>query len=133
MRKFTLFLALMFCIGLQVALAQRTITGKVTSAEDSTTIPGATVLVKGSAIGAITDADGKYKLTIPKDKNVIIFSYVGMNTIEVTLGEGSVYNVALSASMKELEGVVITALNIPREKKSLGYSTQEVKGDQIST
>ena len=89
MRKFTILLALMFFMGLQVAFAQRTITGKVISAEDSTSIPGATVLVKGTTVGAITDADGNYLLNVPKDKNVILVSYVGMVTQEITLGEGS--------------------------------------------
>ena len=80
MRKFTILLALMLFIGLQVALAQRTITGKVTNAEDNTSIPGATVLVAGTTVGAITDIDGKYTLVVPKDKNVLFISFVGMKT-----------------------------------------------------
>ncbi len=132
MRKFTIFLALMFFIGLQVALAQRTINGKVTSSEDSTSVPGATILVKGTTVGVITNADGKYTLTLPKDKNVIIVSYVGMKTMEVILGDGTVFNFVLYPSVHELEGVVVTALGIPREKKSLGYATQEVKGDELN-
>jgi TonB-linked SusC/RagA family outer membrane protein len=132
MRKFTILLALMLFIGLQVANAQRTISGTVKSSEDSLGIPGATVLVKGTTIGVITDADGKYTLTVPKDHNVILVSYVGMKTVEITLGEGTVFNMVLAPSVQELEGVVVTALGIPREKKSLGYATQEVKGDQIN-
>ncbi|MCX6252727.1 MAG: SusC/RagA family TonB-linked outer membrane protein [Bacteroidetes bacterium] len=133
MRKFTIFLALMFFIGMQVANAQRTISGKVISAEDKSPIPGATVIVKGTTIGIITDADGNFKLTVPKDKKFILVSYVGMRTIEIELTEASEYNFALEASVHQLESVVVTALGIPREKKSLGYATQEVKGDQIST
>ena len=132
MRKFTILLALMLFIGMQVANAQRTISGTVKSSEDSLGIPGATVLVKGTTVGVITDADGKYTLTVPRDQNVILVSYVGMKTVEVTLGEGAVFNIVLSPSVQELEGVVVTALGIPREKKSLGYATQEVKGDQIN-
>ncbi|MCK9421776.1 MAG: SusC/RagA family TonB-linked outer membrane protein [Bacteroidales bacterium] len=133
MRKFTILLALMLFIGLQVATAQRTITGKVTSSDDGAAIPGATVLVKGTAVGAITDIDGKFTLNVPKDKNVILVSYVGMKTQEITLGVDNVVNVVLSPSVQELEGVVVTALGIPREKKSLGYATQEVKGDNLTT
>ncbi|MEI6173757.1 MAG: SusC/RagA family TonB-linked outer membrane protein [Bacteroidota bacterium] len=132
MRKFTIFLALMLFIGLQVAHAQRTISGKVTSSDDGTGIPGATVLVKGTAVGTITDIDGKFSLTVPKDKEVILVSYVGMVTQELKLGTDNVVNVVLQPSVQELEGVVVTALGIPREKKSLGYATQEVKGDQIN-
>jgi TonB-linked SusC/RagA family outer membrane protein len=133
MRKFTIFLALMLFIGLQVAHAQRTITGKVTGSDDGAPIPGATVLVKSTAVGAITDIDGKFSLVVPKDKNTILVSYVGMKTQEIMLTETSVYDVVLQPSVQELEGVVVTALGIPREKKSLGYATQEVKGDNVST
>ncbi|MEI7895452.1 MAG: SusC/RagA family TonB-linked outer membrane protein [bacterium] len=132
MRKFTIFLALMLFMGLQVAFAQRTITGKVTSSDDGAGIPGATVLVKGTAVGAITDVDGKFSLAVPKDKEVLLVSYVGMVTQEVQLGQDNVVNVVLQTSVQELEGVVVTALGIPREKKSLGYATQEVKGDQLN-
>ena len=133
MRKFTIFLALILFIGLQVANAQRTITGKVTSADDGSGIPGATVLVKGTTIGAITDVDGKFSLNVPKEKDVLLVSFVGMTTQEIKLGVDNVVNVVLSPSVQELEGVVVTALGIPREKKSLGYATQEVKGDNVST
>jgi TonB-linked SusC/RagA family outer membrane protein len=132
MRKFTIFLALMLFIGLQVAHAQRTISGKVTDSGDGSGIPGATVLVKGTAVGAITDIDGKFTLNVPKDKDVLLVSYVGMVTQEVKLGTDNIVNVVLVPSVQELEGVVVTALGIPREKKSLGYATQEVKGDALN-
>lgn len=132
MRKFTIALFLLLCIGVVGAYAQRTITGKVTSAEDKSTIPGATVIVKGTTIGTITDMDGKYTIIVPANKNILMFSYVGMITVEKTLGESNVLDVVLSASIQELEGIVVTALGIPREKKSLGYATQEVKGDELN-
>jgi len=133
MRKFTIFLALMLLIGLQAAFAQRTISGKVTSSDDGSAIPGATILVKGTAVGAITDVDGKFTLVVPKDKNVILVSYVGMKTQELELGTDNVVNVALLPSVQELEGVVVTALGVTREKKALGYSVQDVKGGVLQT
>ncbi len=133
MRKFTIFLALMFFIGLQVAHAQRTISGKVTSSDDGSGIPGATILVKGTAVGAITDVDGKYTLNVPKDKTILLVSYVGMKTQEVELGTDNVLNVTLQPSVQELEGVVVTALGVTREKKALGYSVQDVKGGALQT
>ena len=99
MRKFTILLALIFFIGLQVAHAQRTISGKVTGLYDGAPIPGATVLVKGTAVGAITDVDGKYTLTVPQDKKIILVSYVGMATQEIVLSENSVYDVVLKPSV----------------------------------
>ena len=133
MRKFTIFLALMLFIGMQVANAQRTITGKVTSSDDGSGIPGATILVKGTAVGAITDIDGKFSLTVPQDKNTILVSYVGMTTQEIELGTDNTVNVVLQPSVKELEGVVVTALGVTREKKALGYSVQDVKGGALQT
>jgi TonB-linked SusC/RagA family outer membrane protein len=132
MRKFTIALFLLLCIGIVGAFAQRTITGKVTSAEDKSTIPGATIIVKGTTIGTITDVDGKYTIIVPANRNILLFSYVGMITVEKTLGEGDVLDVVLAASVQELEGIVVTALGIPREKKSLGYATQEVKGSDLN-
>ncbi|MGE5425327.1 MAG: carboxypeptidase-like regulatory domain-containing protein, partial [Syntrophothermus sp.] len=133
MRKFMILLALMLFIGMQVASAQRTITGTVTSSEDKAPIPGATVLVKGTTIGVITDVDGKFTLSVPQDKNVILVSFVGMKTQEITLGTENTYNVVLEPEVKELEGVVVTALGITREKKALGYAVQDVKGDVLQT
>jgi len=133
MRKFTTFLALMLFIGLQVTFAQRTITGKVTNAEDKSTIPGATVLVKGTTVGAITDANGKYTLTVPADREYLLISFVGMKTVEIKLGVENVVDVELESSVQELEGIVVTALGVTREKKALGYSVQDVKGSDLQT
>ncbi len=116
MRKFTISLFLMLFIGLQVAHAQRSISGKVTSSEDGAGIPGATILVKGTAVGAITDVNGDFTLVVPADKTTLLVSYVGMTTKEVVLGADNVVNVVLDPSVQELEGVVVTALGIPREK-----------------
>lgn len=132
MRKFTMLLALMIFIGLQVANAQRTITGKVTGSDDGAPIPGATILVKGTAIGVITDLDGKFSLNVPKDNNVLVVSFVGMTTQEIELGTSNTLDIVLSPSVKELEGVVITALGISRNKKALGYAVQDVSGDDIN-
>ncbi|HSN50731.1 MAG TPA: carboxypeptidase-like regulatory domain-containing protein, partial [Bacteroidales bacterium] len=131
MRKLMIFLALMLFIGMQVANAQRTISGIVTSSEDKAPIPGATILVKGTTIGVITDVDGKYTLTVPQDKNVILVSYVGMKTQEITLGPDNNISVLLEPDVRMLEGVVVTALGITREKKALGYAVQDVKGDAL--
>lgn len=131
MRKFMIFLALMLFIGMQVANAQRTISGTVTSSEDKSPIPGATILVRGTTIGVITDVDGKFTLTVPQNQNMILVSYVGMKTQEITLGTDNVYNIVLEPEIKELEGVVVTALGITREKKALGYSVQDISGNAL--
>ncbi len=131
MRKLSLLLALLVFTSLQV-LAQRTITGKVTNADDGLGMPGVTVLVKGTTTGMLTDIDGKYQIAVPKTATTLIFSFIGMKSQEVPIGTSDVINVKLESEAKIIEGVVVTALGISREKKSLGYATQEVKGDELN-
>ncbi|MDZ4203205.1 MAG: SusC/RagA family TonB-linked outer membrane protein [Bacteroidales bacterium] len=130
MRKMTLLLACLL-FAMQAALAQRAITGTVTSAEDGAGIPGVTVLVKGTTIGVTTDLTGKFLISVPANARVLVFSFVGMKTKEVSIDNQTIINVTLESDVFDLEGVVVTALGISREKKSLGYSVQEVKGDDI--
>jgi TonB-linked SusC/RagA family outer membrane protein len=122
----------MMLLGLQAAFAQRNISGRVTSSEDGSSIPGATVLVKGTTIGAITDVDGKYTLAVPAGNDVLLVSFVGMKTQEITLGESNVVDAVLNPDVTMLPDVVVTALGIQREKKALGYSVQDVSGAEIS-
>lgn len=132
MRKFTILLALMLFIGMQVVQAQRTITGTVTSAEDGKGIPGANVVVKGTTRGTTTNLDGNYQIKVQAEDETLVFRFVGMNTKEVALGESNVINVVLESTTRQLEGVVVTALGITREKRALGYSVQDLSGDEVS-
>jgi TonB-linked SusC/RagA family outer membrane protein len=133
MRRITLLLAFLFLAGIQFANAQtRTIKGKVTSSEDGTGIPGVTVQVKGTTTGTVTDLDGKYVIEVQPDASVLVFSYVGMKTKEVPIGDKSEINVTMEPDVLMVDEVVVTALGISREKKSLGYATQTVSGDEIS-
>ena len=132
MRKLSLLLALLVFTSLQV-LAQRTITGKVTSAEDGLGMPGVTVLVKGTTTGTLTDMDGKYQISVPSNATALIFSFIGMKSQEIALGSSNAINVTLESETKVIEGVVVTALGISREKKSLGYAVQDVKGGALQT
>lgn len=132
MRQFSLLLVLLLFIGLQGAFAQRNISGTVTSSDDGKGLPGVTVLIKNSSVGTITDANGKYTLAVPQNGKSLVFSFIGMKSVEVVIGSQSVINAVLSSEAVNLEGVVVTALGITREKKSLGYASQEVKGDNIT-
>jgi len=128
-----MILALLFFVGLQGVFAQaRVITGVVTSSDDGKPIPGVTVLVKGTTIGTTTDLDGKYALSVPAEYKTIVFSFVGMQTFEATIGESNTINVLMEPGVMYMDEVVITALGIPREKKSLGYATQEVSGAEVN-
>jgi len=131
MKKIALLLAI-FAIGLQSVLAQtKEITGTVTSADDGSTIPGVSVSVKGTTLGTITDLDGKYTIKVPQDAVSLVFSFVGMQTLELPI-EGSVVNATLESDVVGINEVVVTALGQSRTKKSLGYASQGVNSDEIN-
>ncbi|HAH25226.1 MAG TPA: SusC/RagA family TonB-linked outer membrane protein [Prolixibacteraceae bacterium] len=133
MKKIALLLVF-FAIGLQVLMAQtKEITGKVTSAEDGGAIPGVTISIKGTTLGTITDMDGVYRLKVPQTAQTLIFSFVTMASQEIAIANQSTINVKMAPERIAVDEVVVTALGISREKKSLGYSSQEVKGDAIAT
>jgi TonB-linked SusC/RagA family outer membrane protein len=111
----------------------RVITGTVTSAvEGEGPIPGVTVQVKGTTLGTITDANGKYSLSVPQNATTLVFSYIGMKSQEIAISGRSEINGVMESDILGLDEVVVTALGISREKKSLGYSVQEVAGDNIT-
>jgi TonB-linked SusC/RagA family outer membrane protein len=132
MKKFVLLLVFTVLLGMQSIFAQKQITGKITSAVDGSALPGVTVSAKGTTTATYSDVNGKYTLSVPTSATTLVFSFIGMKTQEVEIGNLSVIDAKLESNATNLEGVVVTALGITREKKSLGYSTQEVKGDMVS-
>ena len=110
---------------------ERNITGKVTSIDDGSPVPGMNVIVKGTATGTITDADGVYTLTVGND-TTLIFSFIGYVSQEIAVGNRSVIDLQMVTDVRQLSEIVVTALGVQREKKALGYSVQEVKGDELA-
>lgn len=130
MRKIVFMLAFLF-IGMQV-LAQSTITGTVTD-DKGELVPGVNVWVKGfSDIGSITDMDGKYSINVPAEATALGFSFMGMKTQEVEIGGQTTINVTLESEDYSIGDVVVTALGVSREERSLGYATQEISADEIA-
>jgi TonB-linked SusC/RagA family outer membrane protein len=114
------------------AVAQ-TVSGRVTNSADGTGLPGVSVLVKGTTTGTTTDTDGKYSISPSDPANaVLVFSFIGFASQEVPVGNKSSVDVSLSEDITQLGEVVVTALGIERETKSLTYSVQEVKGEQLT-
>lgn len=111
-------------------LAQQEVTGVVTS-DVGELLPGVSVVIKGTTQGVTTDFDGNYNIEVPNSTSVLLFSYIGMATQEIVVGNRTTLNVALATSSEALDEVVVTALGISREKKSLGYAVSEVDGDDI--
>jgi TonB-linked SusC/RagA family outer membrane protein len=113
-----------------VLAQQKTISGTVT-AEDGLPLPGANIIIKGTAEGTQTDFDGNYTISA-QPESVLQFSYVGFLTVEEMVGIRNTIDIVLKQDYTLLEEVVVTALGISREKKSLGYATQEVQGEAVS-
>jgi TonB-linked SusC/RagA family outer membrane protein len=113
-------------------LAQRTITGKVTSADDGSGIPGVTVLVKGTSTGVLTDLDGKFSFSVPKTATDLQFTFVGMKPKEVALTAENNYDVVMETSAQQIEGVVVTAFGITRQSREIGVSTAKVADKELT-
>lgn len=126
-------LCFLFVFVLSSAMAQeRIVTGKVTSAEDGSTLPGVNVVVKGTTNGTVTDVDGNYKLAIPGSGGNLVFSFIGLATQEVGIGDRSVIDIALSLDVKQLSEVVVTAQGIEREQKALGYAQTTISSATLN-
>lgn len=133
MKKPLALFALFVFLGVQLFAQTNVITGTVTSKDDGTPIPGAAVLVAGTTVGTVTDADGKFSLAIPSDAKTLEIKFVGMKTIQIELTGQSTVNAAMETDALNLEEVVVSGLGISRQKKALGYSVQDVSGDEIET
>ena len=130
MKKLSLVLTLvLFAIGTMIA--QRTISGTVTDQSGETLI-GASILVKGTSSGTVSDIDGKYELSLPDGSTTLIISYTGFASIEMEVNTSDVVDIVLKESAAELAEVVVTGLGIKKEKKALGYGVSTVGADQIA-
>lgn len=116
---------------IKVSVAQeRTITGTVTSASDKNPLPGVNVVLQGTSTGVETDFDGNYAIKASKG-GVLVFSFVGMKSQSVTVGDNDKVNVALEDG-NVLDEVVVTALGVKKEAKKLGYSIQTLKSGELN-
>lgn len=114
------------------AVQQLTVTGKVLSASDGFGLPGVTIRLQGTQTGTATDLDGNYSIEVPGNDAVLIFSYVGFETQEITVNGRSEIIVELEESIAALDEVIVTALGIRREEKSLGYAVAKVDGTELT-
>jgi len=129
MKKLSLVLTMvLFCLG--ITMAQRTITGTVTD-ESGESLIGASVLVKGSTTGTVTDIDGSYSLDVPAGEQTLVFSYTGYATQDVVTSSSNVLDVVLSEGL-QLSEVVVTGLGIKRDKKALGYGVTKLTNETLT-
>ncbi|MEO5976472.1 MAG: SusC/RagA family TonB-linked outer membrane protein [Chryseolinea sp.] len=132
MRKHLLMCSLWLFIAMSNAMAQeRTVTGIVTALDDGTPLPGVNAVLKGSTLGTVTDAEGKYRLAVPQAGGILVFSFIGLKSQEIEIGERTAADVQMGLDMQQLGEVVVTAAGIEREKKSLGYRLENVSGNKL--
>ena len=132
MKKFLQLTALLTFMLVQLTFAQdRQVKGKVTDGVDASGLPGVTVKVKGTSRGTVTDAEGNYKLNVGTNAT-LVFSSVGFGTKEMAVGSASDVNMTMTASANSLDEVVVTALGITKEQKTLSYATQQVNTKTFS-
>lgn len=128
--KFNGILTLLLVFIVQLGFAQeKAISGSVTD-DTGLPLPGVNIIIKGTTTGTQSDFDGNYMINASVGQT-LVYSYVGFESQEVTVGPSNTINVSMQAG-SQLQEVVVTALGVSREKQSLGYSTQEVEGEDIA-
>ncbi|MBD3626718.1 SusC/RagA family TonB-linked outer membrane protein [Cyclobacterium sp.] len=129
-------LLLIVCLSMLAVLSgnvlAQTVSGKVTDQTDGLPLPGVSVLIKGTSTGTATDVDGNYSLNVPGAETVLVFSFLGFQTVEETVGNRSTINISLAEDAAELSEVVVTALGIERNVRALQYSITEVGGEEFT-
>lgn len=132
MKRRLMFLLACLFVGVSQITAQNIkVTGSVISGEDGLPIVGASVLVKGTSNGTITNVDGQFTLpSVPVSAKTLQVSFVGMKTAEVAIKPD--VRIILQSDAQNLDEVVVTAMGISRDKKALGYAVQDIKSDKLT-
>ncbi|MEZ4775086.1 MAG: SusC/RagA family TonB-linked outer membrane protein [Bacteroidia bacterium] len=111
--------------------SQRSVNGKVTDAASGEVIIGARVIVKGTAIGALTNEKGSYTIEVPDYGTELVFSYLGYTTVEVTIGSQTTIDLQMTEAAIGMDEVVITALGIEKSKSRVGFAVQDLQGADL--
>jgi TonB-linked SusC/RagA family outer membrane protein len=132
MRKMLLFISLLLMVsGINAFAQDRQISGKVTSSEDGSPLPGVNITVKGTNRGTTTGADGSYKISVGS-QSTLVFSFVGFQAQTSNVVDRTTINIVLKTEVGVLEEIVVTALGQSRDKKALGFSSQSVSEERLA-
>lgn len=131
MRKLLLTQLLLCLFALPLLAQDIAVSGKVTSAEDGSVLPGVNITVKGTSRGTSSDASGSFQLNAPAN-STLVFSFIGFTSQEVAVGNRTTLAVVMNPDASQLQEVVVTALGISREKKALNYAVQDLKSDKLN-
>jgi outer membrane receptor protein involved in Fe transport len=124
-----IFLMLLLTSSLTFA-QERVVTGKVTSSEDGSPLPGVSVLLKGTTNGTVTDTEGNYSLNVSSGGS-LVFSFIGMNSTEVVIGDRAVVDVSLGIDVKQLSEIVVTGTGVATEKRKLAIAVESVSSKDL--
>lgn len=130
MRKLLLLLFAFVFFAVE-AMAQKVVTGKVTD-DKGAPLSEVSVIVKGTKTGTVTKSDGSYSLSVPAGATTLVFSYVHQSGLEIAIGAQSVVNATLKSEEKALSEVVVTAMGVKRDRKTLGYGVTELKATEVT-
>ncbi len=127
-----LFVASMLVSNQAFAQNGYTVTGRIIQSDDNSTLPGVSVTIKGTTVGTITDVNGKYTISVPDINVVLHFSFIGFEPQDVVVGDKTTIDIVLVSSTEAIDEVVVTALGIKRQEKSLGYSVEKVESEELN-
>ncbi|PNW29293.1 SusC/RagA family TonB-linked outer membrane protein [Formosa algae] len=130
--KFSGILTLFLAFVVQLTFAQEKLISGTVSDEAGLPLPGVNIIIKGTSQGTQSDFDGNYTISAASG-DVLSFSFMGYKTTAVTVGASSSLNLTMAQDLSELDEVVVTALGIRREEKALGYSSQSVSSEELTT
>ncbi|PWJ56900.1 TonB-linked SusC/RagA family outer membrane protein [Dyadobacter jejuensis] len=121
---------MMMLFGCYMAYGQGAVRGTVISKADGTSLPGVTVLVKGSVEASVTDVEGAYTINVPNENSILVFSYIGFKSQEITVGGKSVIDVNLEVDIKSLEEVVVVGYGTQR-KSDVTSAIAKIGGEDL--
>lgn len=128
-QRLTMLLACLFLM-MGAVMAQTKVNGIVVAQEDNQPVVGVSILVVGTNLGTVTDANGRFSLTVPAGKSQLRFTYVGMETLEVSARPNM--RIVLRNGDTNLDEIVVTAMGISRQQKTLGYSAQTLDNAELT-
>lgn len=129
--KKILLLCFTALIGLGAWAQNKVVSGKVLALENGSALPGVNVVVKGTAAGTVTDANGEYQLTVPSSTSTLVFSFIGMQTKESVVGQRAVLDVSLEADIQQLSEIVITGQGAGMERNRISTTVDVVNADKF--
>ena len=133
MKRVLLLCSMVFGAVYCASAQSRQVTGKILDQETQESLPGVTILVKGTQLGTTTNAGGEFSLGVPEGDGILVISSIGYVSQEVQIGNTTVFSIALATDTRQLDEVVVTALNMERSAKSLGYSVSTLDGRDVNT